>query len=94
MIEYSLRTFHCPNRCPDVWLRARDDSVLDGTFLWWEVGHADLDIVLVQLLLELGIINIPFQDHIAGFLVDRADTMSRPSKNGSVESDCESVNHQ
>lgn len=57
-----------------------DEIVLGWTILWREVGQVDLDAVLVQLSLELGIINVTFDEQIPRLLVDCAICADLPTK--------------
>lgn len=52
--------------------RGDDEILLDGTILWGVVGHINPRVVLVEFLLECGIVDIAFDDQISCVLVDGA----------------------
>lgn len=58
--------------------------------LWGKVGHIDSRVVLIQLFLKCGVVDVPFHDQIPGLLVDCAIRADLPIKRILCSGHCDS----
>ena len=52
--------------------RSNDEIVFNWAILWWVVGQLEVDTLLVQLVLEFGIIDVAFHYQFPRLFVDCA----------------------